>query len=251
MNPTKFEWMGVSVTVMIFFGLGVSASRAQEVPEAPKLLATVSDGEGQRVLFLYSNVELNAVHVWQAGQWVEAKQEDYPHEGKEYFLYRVSRRLQPSNGSTLLVNSWSLDGQRTYRHELTFAAVKDGFQIVAKLDSERDRAQYFADRRDYEKSIDPYGFMPLLNTYRASHGLASVSFDNGLSDDARINNSMGSPHAYMGRARVQNWAEGFQSANGVLRGWIASPGHNRNLLDPSIRRIGIFRSGREWTFNGR
>ena len=35
------------------------------------------------------------------------------------------------------------------------------------------------------------------------------------------------------------WGSGIQSANATVAGWLASPPHRQNLLDPQLRRIGV------------
>lgn len=46
----------------------------------------------------------------------------------------------------------------------------------------------------------------------------------------------------------ENIAYGFLSATGVLKGWMASPGHRRNIHDCNFRYIGVgfAKSGKYW-----
>jgi uncharacterized protein YkwD len=46
----------------------------------------------------------------------------------------------------------------------------------------------------------------------------------------------------------ENIAYGFQSASGVLKGWMNSPGHRRNIMDCNFHYIGVgfAKSGNYW-----
>lgn len=102
---------------------------------------------------------------------------------------------------------------------------------------------------------DPYGFLPLLNGYRASAGLPPVAFDADLAAWASRNNAAqcrrGLGH-HVNPNCYQNCAGDFAGAAHVMQGWVASPGHRANLLEPSIRRVGIaYGPGPYWTLNAR
>ena len=243
------------VAIAVSICHGEENPQAKELPPSPRLnvpqlIAKFSLEENQdRTLFIYSLQELKAVYVWLDYGWVKAAKEEYPHDGKSYHLYRVARRLVPTAGQSLLVNSWTTDKTRTFQHRLTIRVAAGQPTTEVKLANVRSRDVYLVDKKRKAES-DPYGFIALLNQYRYRAGLGPVYHDPGLAYDAHINNTMGSPHAYMGRARVQNWAAGYGSAGAVLNAWQTSPGHNRNLLDPSITRGGIAYTDGEWTFNG-
>ena len=98
---------------------------------------------------------------------------------------------------------------------------------------------------------DAFGFVSLLNQYRAMRGRAPVKYSRSLSEDAARNNKTSRPHGFMGRARVQNWARGYKDSASVLRAWRNSRGHDRNLLNSSITEVGIDFTDREWTFSGK
>lgn len=97
-----------------------------------------------------------------------------------------------------------------------------------------------------------YGhFILLLNTYRAKHGLSPLKFDAALSADAKKNNEASRPHAFLGAAKVQNWARGYVSSPSVLAAWIKSRGHRRNLLQSGLTLVGIDCTKGEWTYCAR
>jgi len=243
--------------VIVFSWTMANAKDIGEKVEGPKLLTRFNEADTDaRTLFLYSEDDLKAVHVWVEGQWVAAKKEEYPHNGKKYNLYRVSDRLIPFDGQKLIVSSWTPEGDKQFKHKVEVQEAEETVLAKAELSDVTPREEYEVEKKKYDEQqaryySDPYGFIPLLNRYRARWGLRPVMHDSSLSHQAHVNNTMGSPHAYMGSARVQNWAAGYGSASGVLNGWINSPGHNRNLLSPGIRYAGIALTGNEWTFNGR
>ncbi|MBL0224164.1 MAG: CAP domain-containing protein [Geobacteraceae bacterium] len=47
---------------------------------------------------------------------------------------------------------------------------------------------------------------------------------------------------------VENVAWNHQTPQSLFNGWRTSPGHNRNMLDRKIRRVGLDRSGAYATF---
>ncbi len=101
---------------------------------------------------------------------------------------------------------------------------------------------------------DPYGLMSLLNSYRASMGLATVAYDANLTYWADQNNQdqaiHGIGHRVMGTARRQN-AAGNMSFPSVFYAWMGSPGHASALFDPSVTLFGVAYSYGWWTFDAR
>jgi uncharacterized protein YkwD len=52
---------------------------------------------------------------------------------------------------------------------------------------------------------------------------------------------------YSWRAYGENIAHGYKSEKQVLDGWLRSPGHCRNIMNPAFKEMGIGRSGTYWT----
>ena len=52
---------------------------------------------------------------------------------------------------------------------------------------------------------------------------------------------------------AENIAEGYETEQQVMEGWLKSPGHCKNLMNPSYSLMGAARSGTYWTqdFGGR
>jgi hypothetical protein len=102
-------------------------------------------------------------------------------------------------------------------------------------------------------SSDPYGFVEVLNRYRAQAGLGPVSYDSELTTWAQQNNHVQSARGighHVNPNCFQNCGWNYDSAEGVADGWMNSRGHRANMLHPSISRIGIaYGPGPYWTMN--
>jgi uncharacterized protein YkwD len=95
-----------------------------------------------------------------------------------------------------------------------------------------------------------------MNAARAAHGLPALRFDVRLTRAARFHSmdmlrrhyfAHGNFGARMwqfrcrGRLFAENldWGSGIVSANEAVADWLASPVHRENLLDPTLRRVGV------------
>ena len=100
---------------------------------------------------------------------------------------------------------------------------------------------------------DPYGFAAVLNRIRASMGLRPVAYDPSLSSWASQNNvaqsNRGLGH-HVNPNCYQNCGWNYADAESVAMGWMNSPGHRQNMLQPDMSRFGIaFGPGPYWTMN--
>lgn len=107
----------------------------------------------------------------------------------------------------------------------------------------------------------------LVNEIRAEYGLAPLTLSEELcagarvkSEDMRSNGyfdhtspTYGSPFDLMHRlditysAAAENIAMGYDTAEAVVAGWMASPSHRANILSDNYTHIGVGRSGDYWT----
>ena len=98
----------------------------------------------------------------------------------------------------------------------------------------------------------PQRLAALVNQYRASHGLPALKVDATLAGLAREHSASmakaGALHHndFPSRVRrsglamcVENVGWNYRSPQGQFEGWRASPGHDGNMLDPRVERIGI------------
>jgi uncharacterized protein YkwD len=102
-------------------------------------------------------------------------------------------------------------------------------------------------------AADPYGFAQVLNRIRGAMGLPQVEYDPTLSSWAVQNNvaqsSRGLGH-HVNPNCYQNCGWNYSDAESVATGWMNSPGHRQNMLQPNISRFGIaFGPGPYWTLN--
>jgi hypothetical protein len=102
-------------------------------------------------------------------------------------------------------------------------------------------------------ATDPYGFAAVLNGIRARMGLAPAAYDPELSSWAAENNaaqaSRGLGH-HINPSCYQNCGWNYPDAESVAAGWMNSPGHRANMLQPGMTRFGIaFGPGPYWTMN--
>jgi uncharacterized protein YkwD len=92
----------------------------------------------------------------------------------------------------------------------------------------------------------------LVNQYRANKGLPALTIDNTLAELAREHSGAMarekrmSHDAFPSRVQrsgygmcVENVGWNYASPDGFFDAWRASPGHDHNLLDPRVDRVGI------------
>ncbi len=109
----------------------------------------------------------------------------------------------------------------------------------------------------------------LVNKERANYGLNPLTMDESLrnvarikSTDMRTNNyfdhispTYGSPFEMLKTfgikysAAAENIAQGYQTPEAVVKGWMNSPGHRANILNGTYKKIGIGyeANGNYWT----
>jgi uncharacterized protein YkwD len=92
----------------------------------------------------------------------------------------------------------------------------------------------------------------LVNEYRVGHGRAALAVDKTIAGLAREHSIAMAKSGKLnhddfpsrvqrsGRAMcLENIGWNYRSPNDQFDAWRASPGHNRNMLDPRVDRIGI------------
>lgn len=79
----------------------------------------------------------------------------------------------------------------------------------------------------------------------AAHNYFSHTSQDGRTFDVRISNA-----GYLWRAISENIAAGQQTPQQVITSWINSPGHCRDMLDPTYTELGVgFDAGGTSTLN--
>ncbi|MFE1600101.1 CAP domain-containing protein [Methylobacterium sp. ID0610] len=107
--------------------------------------------------------------------------------------------------------------------------------------------------------LDEAAAAAAITRYRASHGLGAVAIDSSLIRAASLQAEANARAGYLshdvggtfdsrlkragfgGRYAAENLSAGSSTFDEVLKRWQASPEHNRNMLMPQVRRIGIAR----------
>jgi uncharacterized protein YkwD len=98
----------------------------------------------------------------------------------------------------------------------------------------------------------PQRLAALVNQYRISHGLPALIVDTTVAGLAREHSAAMAKAGQLNhddfpsRVRrsglamcVENVGWNYRSPEGQFDGWRASPGHDRNMLDPKVERMGI------------
>ena len=105
--------------------------------------------------------------------------------------------------------------------------------------------------------VDPAAAREIISAYRAAHGLAPVTLDpalvrvaqaqaetmaahNQLSHEVAggLSKRLDAAHLPKGYA-VENVSAGYHGTSDVIAGWERSPGHDANLRDAHMRRMGF------------
>lgn len=109
----------------------------------------------------------------------------------------------------------------------------------------------------------PTTFEGMLNQVRADNGSAPLSYDARLGRAAQVHAddmlSMGrmthtgsdgsnagqriSREGYNWRTWGENVARGYQTEEAVLEGWVNSPGHQANNINPAFEDFGLAKAG--------
>ena len=95
--------------------------------------------------------------------------------------------------------------------------------------------------------------LQLVNAERTRRGLSSLTMDSSLLNGSRSHSAVQSSRRSMHHAsnlqgaRAENVAMGNMSPQRVMQMWMNSPGHRRNILNPSFKTFGGARSGSYWT----
>lgn len=106
-------------------------------------------------------------------------------------------------------------------------------------------------------SVDPIAARDIISVYRKAHGLGAVTLDpalvrvaqaqadamaarNLLSHDVSggLSHRLDAAHVPMGYA-VENVSAGYHATADVIAGWERSAGHDANLRDAHMRRMGF------------
>ncbi len=112
--------------------------------------------------------------------------------------------------------------------------------------------------------VDDNAMLSMLNAYREGHGLPALALDQTLNQvsirmarhiaerdsmDTWQHSEFGLSQrlekaGYKNYAGAENLGAGYASLKAAFDGWKGSAGHNKNLLNPYVTRVGIGRMAR-------
>ena len=138
------------------------------------------------------------------------------------------------------------------------AAAASAFALAGCLASETSEPPAIAElHQSLVVRLDPSEVQARISAYRRAHDLSPVTIDpalmalaqsqanamaqaNHLSHEiaGNLDHRLNASHHAKGYA-VENVSAGYANADAALAGWQRSPGHNANLLDGHMRRMGI------------
>jgi uncharacterized protein YkwD len=70
----------------------------------------------------------------------------------------------------------------------------------------------------------------------------AINYAPGTTFDARIKQE-----GYVFKTAGENIAQGFNNSESVLKAWLASEGHCRNIMNPAFTEIGLGKEGSYWS----
>ncbi len=132
-----------------------------------------------------------------------------------------------------------------------------GLSLAGCLAAEDDAPEIAQTKPSVVVRLDPAEVRQRICAYRHAHGLSEVAIDPALMALAQsqanamahadhlshevagsLDHRLNAAHHAKGYA-VENVSAGYADADAALGGWQRSAGHNANLLDTRMRRMGI------------
>ena len=164
-----------------------------------------------------------------------------------------------------LANSGQPEPRKT-RSQETASIDQSTRRVAAKVDDKAPKGAFekapagALSNRDYsDTSLDVERAREMVNAYRKSKGLRPLQLQPALTEAARLHSRdlakwdrishFGSDGSnpwdrvkrvgYPAKLAAENVGTGQASIEEVIKGWQASPGHNKNLLLPDAQHMGI------------
>lgn len=166
---------------------------------------------------------------------------------------------QPTNSLPSRRSSQSDSGSSSSDTDGGAKRVANAEDHIPKGTFERAPAGALADRNYNSTQLDPDKARDLINAYRKEKGLKPLKLNAALTEAAKAHSrdlakwdrishygSDGSNPwdrvkraGYNAKVAAENVGTGQASMEEVLKGWQASPGHNKNLLLADVEHMGI------------
>lgn len=104
---------------------------------------------------------------------------------------------------------------------------------------------------NYYPPVAPLVYNSLLEKAALKHSIdmKNNNFFSHTGSDASTVGIRVSAVGYTWRTVGENIANGYTSNASVMQGWINSPGHCVNIMNPAFKEMGVARVGNYWTQN--
>ncbi len=113
---------------------------------------------------------------------------------------------------------------------------------TAGVSSEMQRVLDLVNLERTSRGLVPLGFAPELNVAALAHTQRQAADGDIYHTDPLDGSDPGDRITRAGYAFStwgENVAAGYRSADAVMAGWMASPGHCRNILNPAFTELGV------------
>ena len=111
------------------------------------------------------------------------------------------------------------------------------------------RASGYSCGSDYCPPTTPVSWDTTLESVAHDHSLDMYTnkfFSHTGSDGSNPGQRM-NRRGYNWKTYGENIALGYQTEEAVIAGWLNSPGHCKNIMNPNFKDMGIAREGNYWT----
>ncbi len=171
----------------------------------------------------------------------------------------LSAGLADSGQATSALPSTRLAGSSASASDAAPKRVANAEDLIPKGTYEKAPSGALADRDYSATQLDPEKARELINSYRKQKGLKPLKLNAALTEAAKAHSrdlakwdrishygSDGSNPwdrvkraGYNAKVAAENVGTGQTSIEEVMKGWQASPGHNKNLLLADVEHMGI------------
>ncbi len=149
-------------------------------------------------------------------------------------------RSNLKSGTYLIQVSPAQQGNAKYRLTLTPNAAPLQLPVARSSNGFVDKVLHLTNIFRRRNDLKPLQYNDRLAAAAQQHcqNMAAQDFFEHLGRDGSTPQSRGTAAGYVGGVG-ENIAAGYTTPKAVVKGWIQSPGHRANLLNPNYRDIGI------------
>jgi uncharacterized protein YkwD len=157
---------------------------------------------------------------------------------------RAMNVSQLDPGTYFLQVSTTAKGNNNYRLNLTSTPSGTSTQLQANTESSPsmiDQVVLLTNNFRRQNGLLPLTVNPLLNAaaQSQSQNMALQDYFDHTAPDGSTPGQRVTATGYRWSRVAENIGAGYSTADAVVEGWINSPGHRANMLDPNVTEIGI------------